>query len=360
MLVAGLKLLVSALLKSLPQLATVVMFLTFIFSLFGVLGVQIWSGSLHSRCRLTEFPVQIPSTEVDTFFMRSTQYFDPVHADHAAAVTYIDRVLTDRSLYPWCGADVSGTPLPLDSDTWTFSSSPWQQSRDCVWPIDESDTKLCTQGSFGSHTCATDRWCGSNYDAYGNERFSSDRVMRSATFLPEFLFGYAGFDWIFPAFLTIFECITLESWADIMYMVRTGVHCHVHVSLRVVGWLGSCTCDACCQVQDSSGALVASLYFIILILFGSFLILNLTLAVIWGHLKAMQVCFLPGAVCVRHVLELRLTLFFPGVVLPERCGNHKTAPRGCATCKARAPAATASTSTGWQQRQLTQQVIQRA
>ena len=235
--VAGLKLLVSALLKSLPQLATVVMFLTFIFSLFGVLGVQIWSGSLHSRCRLTEFPVQIPSTEVDTFFMRSTQYFDPVHADHAAAVTYIDRVLTDRSLYPWCGADVSGTPLPLDSDTWTFSSSPWQQSRDCVWPIDESDTKLCTQGSFGSHTCATDRWCGSNYDAYGNERFSSDRVMRSATFLPEFLFGYAGFDWIFPAFLTIFECITLESWADIMYMVRTGVHCHAHVSLRVVGWL---------------------------------------------------------------------------------------------------------------------------
>lgn len=48
-------------------------------------------------------------------------------------------------------------------------------------------------------------------------------------------------------------------------------------------------CHGATQVQDSSSSLVASLYFIVLILFGSFLILNLTLAVIWGHLKTMQV-----------------------------------------------------------------------
>lgn len=62
--------------------------------------------------------------------------------------------------------------------------------------------------------------CGSDYDEYGNERFAHPRAMRAATFLPEFMFGYPSFDWIFPAFLTIFECITLESWAEIMYMVR--------------------------------------------------------------------------------------------------------------------------------------------
>ena len=83
--------------------------------------------------------------------------------------------------------------------------------------------------------------CGSDFDEYGNERFAHPRAMRAATFLPEFMFGYPGFDWIFPAFLTIFECITLESWAEIMYMVRAvGV-----VPMGQVASLGllGCVCE---------------------------------------------------------------------------------------------------------------------
>ena len=39
------------------MMANVVIFLSFFFVLFGILGVSIFKGELHDRCRLTEFPV---------------------------------------------------------------------------------------------------------------------------------------------------------------------------------------------------------------------------------------------------------------------------------------------------------------
>lgn len=66
--------------------------------------------------------------------------------------------------------------------------------------------------------------------------------------------GYTNFDHIGYAFLTIFQCITMEGWVDIMYMV-----------------------------QDAGYAPVAAVYFVLLILVGSFFMLNLTLAVIWDN-----------------------------------------------------------------------------
>ena len=43
--------LISALFSSLPKLGNVVVFLLFIFILFGILGVQQFSGSMYKRCR---------------------------------------------------------------------------------------------------------------------------------------------------------------------------------------------------------------------------------------------------------------------------------------------------------------------
>lgn len=53
--------------------------------------------------------------------------------------------------------------------------------------------------------------------------------MRDDNWSPDFLWGFVGFDDILISFLTIFECITLESWSTVMYWVR--VCCGLHASL---------------------------------------------------------------------------------------------------------------------------------
>jgi len=73
-------------------------------------------------------------------------------------------------------------------------------------------------------------------------------------------FGYTGFDNIGMAFLTIFTSITLEGWVDVMYGLNAS-------------W--------------GIGAFNA-FYFICLILFGSFFLLNLALAVIWDEYEKAE------------------------------------------------------------------------
>lgn len=53
--------------------------------------------------------------------------------------------------------------------------------------------------------------------------------MRDDNWSPDFLWGFVGFDDILISFLTIFECITLESWSTVMYWVR--VCCGLFASL---------------------------------------------------------------------------------------------------------------------------------
>ena len=66
------------------------------------------------------------------------------------------------------------------------------------------------------------------------------------------LSGTVSFDTIGGAFMTIFQCVTLEGWSDIMYM-----------TLRAAGP-------------------VAGVYCIMLVILGSFYVLNLFLAVMWA------------------------------------------------------------------------------
>jgi hypothetical protein len=52
------RMLVSSLLASLPDLANVMAFLMFIIILFGILGMQLFSGMYENRCRLTPKPLK--------------------------------------------------------------------------------------------------------------------------------------------------------------------------------------------------------------------------------------------------------------------------------------------------------------
>ena len=53
-----------SLLNAIPGMLNVLALGLFVFVLWGVLGMHIWSGMLHQRCRLTEYPVAIPAEEL--------------------------------------------------------------------------------------------------------------------------------------------------------------------------------------------------------------------------------------------------------------------------------------------------------
>ncbi len=206
---------------------------------FGIIGLLIISGPpMHSRCRLTPFPVNISWTE--------------------------DIPYEDVDKYRCLQAP--NVDSSIDSD-YHKTSSPWAKPVDnCFWPLDESNTRLCSFDNSGLNRCYHNterlptslwRWCGSNFDGFGNPRFSDKDIMRSATFIIDLNYGYTVFDNIGFAVLTIFQCVTMEGWTSIMYMI-----------------------------QDSMSPQIGAFYFTVLIIIAAFGLVNILLAVLSNHFHA--------------------------------------------------------------------------
>ena len=114
---------------------------------------------------------------------------------------------------------------------------------------------VCTITADGQNGMAT---CPPNSAVFGEDAAAFTVCKREA---PNPAFDTVQFDNILGAFLTIFNCITLESWAGIMYMVQDGYDF----------W--------------------AWIYFIALIIIGAWFAVNLTLVVIsaqFGSTKSDQ------------------------------------------------------------------------
>lgn len=240
--VAGMKKLVTALLRSIPELLTVVAFLCFLFFLYGVIGVQLWSGVLHARCRLTPYPVALNSSIT---FKEIEVYQASVLANYSHFIC----------------TDDSGHQIPVESPEWSHDSSPWRTPRVCYWPLAPQTTaQTCALGSDSYRQCPSGQTCGSDFDSFGNVRFThpdsliSRNILNAATYNADLGWGYVNFDHIGFAALAIFQCITREGWSDIMY-----------------------------TLQDAGYGVVSMIYFVSFIIIGSFFMLNLTLAVIWEN-----------------------------------------------------------------------------
>ena len=190
----SMKILISTLLASVSQLGGVLVLAVFFFMIFAILGISLWIGSIHRRCRLTEFPV--------------------------------------------------------DGD----------------WVADGDLTSLCSS----YNECPANRWCGSLPEAYrayekGNERYFIDyspdclkdpdcpnivKTLYRDDEIEDLNYGYSSFDNIIVAFLTIFQCVTLEGWIDI-----TNIY------------------------EDAYAPTFVHIYFLLCIIVCSFFVLNLTIAV---------------------------------------------------------------------------------
>lgn len=236
--IPGMRRLIQALMTALPALGNVLLLQIFVFFIFGILGIQLFGGGMSRRCRLTTFPVRVPPGSV------GNDVDWPIPSD------YLTQVLADPDAFKCLDAPLLGYNDPLNS-AFTKETSPWFTPQNCFWPVDESDTDTCAAaGQEGNHQCSATTTCGSSYDSFGNRRFTSDRATASL-YVVALNWGYTNFDDIGSAFFTIFQTITQEGWTLIMYMV-----------------------------MDSSAPLIGALFFIMLIIFASFFVMNLTLAVI--------------------------------------------------------------------------------
>ncbi|GMF29773.1 unnamed protein product [Phytophthora lilii] len=194
---------------------------------------------MNRRCRLTDTPVKLPVDD-------SNESIWPVPAD------YIKQVLGDVDTFRCLPKEIPLLDYENSTDGYTKETSPWSTAQDCFWPVDDTDELLCAaSGQSGNHACSSGMTCGSDYDAFGNPRFNHHKAMDFALYRTSLNWGLTTFDNIGRAFFTIFQSITQEGWTSIMYMV-----------------------------MDSSQPTIGAIFFVVLIIFASFFVMNLTLAVI--------------------------------------------------------------------------------
>lgn len=191
---------------------------------------------MHALCRLTPYPVNINWTIGDDF----AQY----------------RCLNVPNF------DYLGS---AGSEQHTQSTSPWHTPQsDCQWPYDPDDRAngyLCSLNGQGFHHCIHDyssvpvelwRWCGSDFDAWGNFRFHKQfGVFDYDIYVANLDFGFCNFDNIGKSFLFIFQTLASTNWSTLMY-----------------------------TVMDSTNVPFASLYCTFLIFAGTFVILQLLVAIL--------------------------------------------------------------------------------
>ena len=67
---------VDGVIEAIPQLVAVIVLVLFSFVLFGIIGVQLFSGLFHARCRLTPYPVIVVATNKATGIFDMFDYLE--------------------------------------------------------------------------------------------------------------------------------------------------------------------------------------------------------------------------------------------------------------------------------------------
>jgi hypothetical protein len=113
------------------------------------------------------------------------------------------------------------------------------------WEIDETQSRLCSMHSLGRYQCKSGTYCG-NPDQY-KLSLSYDKVDENININ----YGLATFNDVASSFFTVFQVLTQDGWTTHLY-----------------------------NYLDSDIAIMAGLFFCMIILLGPFFLLNLILAVI--------------------------------------------------------------------------------
>ncbi|XP_075420640.1 voltage-dependent T-type calcium channel subunit alpha-1H isoform X1 [Tenrec ecaudatus] len=224
--VPSMRILVTLLLDTLPMLGNVLLLCFFVFFIFGIVGVQLWAGLLRNRCFLDSAFARCPG--------RPRPWRDPAHRRSRPPRVRPQRNDNLSFLRPYY------QPEEGEENPFICSSRRDNGMQKCSHiPSRRELRRECTlgweaAGVTGRNGCI-------NWNQYYN-------VCRSGGANPHN--GAINFDNIGYAWIAIFQVITLEGWVDIMYYVM------------------------------DAHSFYNFIYFILLIIVGSFFMINLCLVVI--------------------------------------------------------------------------------
>ena len=231
----GMRRQVSTLILALPKLRDVAFLSAFIMVIFGVLGVQLFQGTLLYRCYT---PGALEPLDVDAGVCvagdPALQPLPPPPPLLPPLPPPLPPPVPPRPPRPyWLG------PLPS-------SSSPAAAAAG-------GDNGSLLGGALGGGGGGG----GGGSDGFAQGSCEVGEECRWYGTNP--VYGTVSFDSIGWAWMTIFQCITLEGWVDVLYM-----------EMAVMGPY-------------------VAIYFVALVLFGSFYVINLFLAVLWEVYDTQEV-----------------------------------------------------------------------
>ncbi|CAK8686115.1 unnamed protein product [Clavelina lepadiformis] len=216
--VPSMRILVMLLLDTLPMLGNVLMLCSFVFFVFGVIAVQLWAGTLRQRCFLDNETFVLGN---GSSMLRLRPYYDEdMHGD----VPVCSIPVIDNGMFS-CGDRNILHRTAVDNLTCTLNVTSF---------VDGYDVNHIYVDGDGGQDCV-------DWNQYYNKCEAGGENPSQ---------GAINFDNIMYAWVAIFQVISLEGWVDIMYYVMDGY------------------------------SFYSFIYFIFLIVIGSFFMINLCLVVI--------------------------------------------------------------------------------
>uniref|UniRef100_H2YFM2 Ion transport domain-containing protein n=1 Tax=Ciona savignyi TaxID=51511 RepID=H2YFM2_CIOSA len=215
--VPNMRILVMLLLDTLPMLGNVLMLCSFVFFIFGVVAVQLWEGTLRQRCFLDpNINLGNPLTPIFHSSLEIAPFYSRGEEDLAICSLPMD------SGEFHCSDRSIITPFTVENITCSLNVTHYQVGK----PVNHlyTGTPMCIDWNQYMNTCKA-----------GDSNPS---------------LGSINFDNIMYAWVAIFQVISLEGWVDIMYYLMDGY------------------------------SFYSFIYFILLIVIGSFFMINLCLVVI--------------------------------------------------------------------------------
>uniref|UniRef100_A0A4W6BWY4 Calcium channel, voltage-dependent, T type, alpha 1H subunit a n=1 Tax=Lates calcarifer TaxID=8187 RepID=A0A4W6BWY4_LATCA len=223
--VPSMRILVTLLLDTLPMLGNVLLLCFFVFFIFGIVGVQLWAGLLRNRCFLGE--------DIKNFvFYTSVIILFPSRMYNLSIHPYY--MSEDGEDSPFICSAARENGMLRCHDVPPYSEGGAECSLAAPFQSSALIGSTPTVGGASVNGCV-------NWNQYYN-------VCRPGDINPHK--GAVNFDNIGYAWIAIFQVITLEGWVDIMYYVM------------------------------DAHSFYNFIYFILLIIVGSFFMINLCLVVI--------------------------------------------------------------------------------
>uniref|UniRef100_A0A665W3J5 Calcium voltage-gated channel subunit alpha1 Ib n=1 Tax=Echeneis naucrates TaxID=173247 RepID=A0A665W3J5_ECHNA len=215
--VPSMRILVNLLLDTLPMLGNVLLLCFFVFFIFGIIGVQLWAGLLRNRCFLEE------NFTLTTGISLPRPYYIPDEDDERPFI---------------CS-------LPVDNGIMSCSDVPARREGGRTCCLDKDDALYRQSLGLSPEPAANGSVSVAGLCVNWNQYYTRCHTGHSNPHK-----GAINFDNIAYAWIVIFQVITLEGWVEIMYYVM------------------------------DAHSFYNFIYFILLIIVGSFFMINLCLVVI--------------------------------------------------------------------------------